>query len=420
MFDPDAIRIADYHYPLPDDLIAQSPLAERDASKLLVHKPGGITQDIFSNIDRYLSSESLLVFNDTRVIRARLIFFNAGGARIEIFCLEPLMPVTSIAEAFTVKSGSTWKCLVGNLKRWKSGPLWMDCSDRHRQYRLSAVYDGDCGDGSHSISFHWEPAETSFSEILGIAGLMPLPPYIHRSTTPEDAERYQTIFASPEGSVAAPTAGLHFTGSVLEKLRRKGISTASVTLHVGVGTFKPVSAEKISDHVMHHERIIVSRDTIVALRQNLGRPLIAVGTTSARTLETLYWAGVKLIRGEGNEKPSVLQWDPYQETDGAPVSAAQALEALIGFLDSHGLDAYAGETQLMIVPGYRYRLLSGLITNFHMPRSTLLLLVAAMVGPGWRQAYDYALANNFRFLSYGDSCLFFNQMTQQETPAMHA
>ena len=412
MFDPDAIRIADYHYPLPDDLIAQFPLAERDASKLLVHKPDGITQDIFSNIDCYLPPESLLVFNNTRVIRARLIFFNAGGTRIEIFCLEPLQPAALIAEAFTATSGSTWKCLIGNLKRWKSGILSMDCSDRSGRYRLFAEYGDECGDGSHSVVFRWEPAEKSFSEILGVAGLIPLPPYIHRPTVPEDAERYQTIFASPEGSVAAPTAGLHFTGSVLEKLSRKGIATASVTLHVGVGTFKPVSADKISDHIMHHERIIVSRETILALLQNSGKPVIAVGTTSARTLESLYWLGVKLIRSGSNDKPHVLQWDPYQETEEEPVSAKQALESLLAFLDHHGLDVYSGETQLMIVPGYRYKLLSGLITNFHMPRSTLLLLVAAMVGPGWRQAYDYALAHNFRFLSYGDSCLFFNQITQ--------
>ncbi len=412
MFNPDAIRIADFHYPLPDDLIAQFPLAERDASKLLVNNPEGITQDVFSNIDRYLPSQSLLVFNDTRVIRARLLFSKINGARIEIFCLEPLLPVTAIGEAFTVKSGATWKCLVGNLKRWKTGLLKMECSDRESQYSLFAAYGGECGDGSHSVAFHWEPAGKTFSEILGVAGLIPLPPYIHRPTTPEDAERYQTIFASPEGSVAAPTAGLHFTGSVLDKLSRKGITTASVTLHVGVGTFKPVSAEKISDHIMHHERIIVSRDTIRTLLQNLGKPLIAVGTTSARTLESLYWSGVKVLRSGGNENPYVSQWDPYQEADGITITAEKALEALIAFLDARELNEYSGETQLMIVPGYRYKLLSGLITNFHMPRSTLLLLVAAMVGPGWRQAYDYALANNFRFLSYGDSCLFFNQITQ--------
>jgi S-adenosylmethionine:tRNA ribosyltransferase-isomerase len=410
MFDPGAIRITDYNYPLPADLIAQFPLENRDASKLLVCDRGIITGDVFSNIAHHLPAKSLLVFNDTRVIRARLLFTKSTGATIEIFCLEPMAPSTEIEAAFHQQSRSTWKCLVGNLKRWKGVPLVLECTYQGIRHRLFAEYVADSGDGSHAVEFHWDPPEKSFSEILELSGLVPLPPYIHRQTELLDTERYQTIYAVNEGSVAAPTAGLHFTDSVFRKLSSKDILTEKVTLHVGVGTFKPVSAKMITDHVMHHEKIVVSEKTISRLLHNRHRPVFAVGTTSARTLESLYWLGVKLIRNGMDEHPAVLQWDPYQEANLKEVETEQALEALLRYLQTRGLQEYAGETQLLIVPGYRFRMLSGLITNFHMPQSTLLLLVAALVGEDWKLAYDFALSHGFRFLSYGDSCLFFNRV----------
>ena len=408
MSDPGAIRIADYNYLLPADLIAQFPLADRDASNLLIFKHGLITKDIFSNIGDHLPGNSLLVFNDTKVIHARLIFTGTTGARIEVFCLEPTAPSSDIGAAFHQQSGATWKCLVGNLKRWKGGTLVNEYKHRETLHRLFADYKSDCGDGSHEIEFHWDPPDRPFSEILELTGLVPLPPYIHRQTESIDTERYQTIYAAHEGSVAAPTAGLHFTGPLLRKLSMKGILSDRVTLHVGVGTFKPVSSELITGHVMHRERIVVSKQTITHLLNNLQRPFFAVGTTSARTLESLYWLGVKLIRDGDSQKPAVAQWDPYQATEPEVIDAERSLEALLRYLDSHGLQEYAGATQLMIVPGYRFRMVSGLITNFHMPQSTLLLLVAAMVGEEWKRAYEFAISNSFRYLSYGDSCLFFN------------
>ena len=410
MFDPDAIHIADYNYPLPAELIAQFPLPDRDASKLLICSSGVLTQDIFSNIDHHLPGNSMLVFNDTKVVRARLIFAKSTGALIEIFCLEPMAPTTEVQAAFHQQSGSTWKCLVGNLKRWKSGLLVHECTHDGCHHQLFAKYAGANGDGSHTIEFHWTPPERTFSEMLELTGLIPLPPYIRRPAESSDTERYQTIYASHEGSVAAPTAGLHFTDSVLHKLALKGIISGRVTLHVGVGTFKPVTAEQITSHVMHHEKIVVTKQTIIWLLNNLKRSVFAVGTTSARTLESLYWLGVKLIRHGDGQVPGVSQWDPYVDNDLKIISTVQSLEALLRFLETRGLQEFTGETQLMIVPGYRFRLLSGLITNFHMPQSTLLLLVAAMVGEDWKNAYAFALSNGFRFLSYGDSCLFFNTM----------
>ncbi len=409
MDDPGAICIDDYNYLLPEELIAQFPLPDRDASKLLVCRDGIFSQDVFSNIDQYLPGNSLLVFNDTRVIRARLLFTRPSGARVEVFCLEPASPSTDFRTALQQPSGPSWKCLVGNLKRWKEGDLVMDCSSVGLPCKLTATYEGLCGDGTHAVTFHWDPPERTFSEILEAAGRIPLPPYIHRPAEMTDNTRYQTIFAAPEGSVAAPTAGLHFTKGVLDRLALRGILLNHVTLHVGIGTFKPVSAERIADHVMHHEKIIVTRQLTEWLLNNPGRPLFAVGTTSARTLESLYWLGVQLLNEPGSRHPSVSQWDPYRENGLQQPATEKSLAALLRFMDDHGMDEYAGETQLMIVPGYRFRLISGLVTNFHMPKSTLLLLVAAMIGDDWKRAYDYAGSNGFRFLSYGDSCLFFKQ-----------
>ncbi len=406
---PGSICIKDYDYNLPGEQIAQFPLDERDSSKLLVYKQNEVIDDHFSNIGQYLPANSLLVFNDTRVIRARLLFTKHSGALIEIFCLEPLKPTADIQSAFHQTGCCTWKCLVGNLKRWKSGTLVLEHVTGNTVNRLFADLNGELGGGCFEIAFHWEPAEKTFSEILEMSGLMPLPPYINRRANLSDNDRYQTTYATHEGSVAAPTAGLHFTAPLISKLHQQGIVTENVTLHVGVGTFRPVAAEQVGDHVMHHEKIIVSGTTIEGLLRNLHRPMFAVGTTSARTVESIYWLGVRLIQKGPDMNDGVPQWYPYGEMTAQDITPRQSLEALLQFIDSRGLSEYSGETRLMVVPGYKYRLLSGLITNFHMPQSTLLLLVAAMIGEEWKNIYNYAVDHGYRFLSYGDSCLFFNQ-----------
>jgi S-adenosylmethionine:tRNA ribosyltransferase-isomerase len=405
---PSAIRIIDFNYPLPEEKIAQFPLPSRDGSKLLVCRDGKFCDEKFVNITHHLPANSLLVFNNTRVIHARLLFRKPTGGLVEIFCLEPLTPTCDIQAAFIQQSNSTWKCLVGNLKRWKSGTLLMEFEVDGRTCQLFADRLGDCSDGTFEILFRWNPAEKTFAEILELMGKIPLPPYIDRPSETIDDDRYQTIYALNDGSVAAPTAGLHFTAQIFKDLLSAGIETEHVTLHVGVGTFRPVSAEHINDHIMHHEKIVVSKQVIERLLDNPHRPVFAVGTTSARTLESLYWVGVKLIcEGSGTMHP-VLQWDPYLLHPETEITVKQSLESLLEYLKANQLEVFSGETQLMIVPGYKYRLISGLITNFHMPQSTLLLLVAALIGDDWRAAYDHALRNGYRFLSYGDSCLFFN------------
>jgi len=400
------LQVKDFDYVLPPERIAQFPLSERDASKLLIYRDGKIEQDVFSGIYKHLPSDSLLVFNDTKVIRARILFYKTTGAVIEIFCLEPLAPVTEVETAFHIKTRSTWKCLVGNAKRWKSGSLQLEIGGSNALCTLFAEKKENLEDGSYAIDFHWNPPEKSFSEILELAGTVPLPPYIHRPTEPSDQIRYQTIYARHEGSVAAPTAGLHFTDRVFTNLTQNGCEFAKVTLHVGVGTFRPLTAPTIQDHLMHREKIVVSQNTLKQLLNRHDRPVIAVGTTAARTLESIYWLGVKLIRGEAISPLIVNQWDPYGSAP-STINAREALSALLMYLEKQQIESLHAETQLMIVPGYSYRLLSGLITNFHMPQSTLLLLVAALIGPGWKEVYQYALSHDFRFLSYGDSCLFF-------------
>lgn len=408
MRDPGNIRIEDFDYLLPAERIAQFPLETRDSSKLLVYKDGCIADDRFSGIDQHLPKNCLLVFNNTRVIRARLIFSKPTGGRIEIFCLEPMFPTAEIQQAFHQKSSSTWKCLVGNMKRWKSETLTTECNTHGVTHQMFADLKTDCQDGTFEISFKWSPPEKTFSEILELMGKIPLPPYINRQPVTSDNDRYQTVYARNEGSVAAPTAGLHFTPSLISQLRSKGIETENVTLHVGMGTFRSVVAEQIRDHLMHQEKIVISRNTIHQLLSNLNRPVIAVGTTSARTLESLYWLGVSLILDHSGNHPVVSQWIPYQQNTERMISVRQSLQAIINYLDERKLDEFSGETQLMIVPGYQYRIISGLITNFHFPKSTLLLLVAAMIGDDWQRVYKHALDNGYRFLSYGDSCLFFN------------
>ena len=402
-------NIEEYDYPLPSSRIAQFPLEKRDESKLLIWKQGKISESIFAKIGDQLPDSSILVFNDTRVIRARLIFSKKTGATIEVFCLEPLKPTSEVAAAFAQTGGSTWKCLVGNVKRWKDGILEKSFIVDGDSYILFAEKIDDMGDGCFAITFRWLPSQLSFSEIIELMGVIPLPPYITRAAGDTDSQRYQTIYAKHEGSVAAPTAGLHFTESSLNILKNKNIDFYNVTLHVGIGTFRPVSVKNIAEHIMHYERISVELSTLQDLINNSQKPVFAVGTTSVRTLESLYWLGVKLIVDGEKVHPKVNQWDAYDERYSKGISYIEALTALTEHLIRTGRDQYNGETALMIVPGYSFRVVEGMITNFHMPQSTLLLLVAAFIGQEWKGAYEYALSHNFRFLSYGDACLFFRR-----------
>jgi len=407
MLDPAKLNISEYDYLLPSGRIAQVPLSERDASKLLIFKDSLICQDYFINIDRFLPEKPLLIFNDTKVIHARLLFPKPGGATIEIFCLEPLAPSSEIQIAFQQQRHCSWKCLVGNLKRWKNGTLRQDSQVEGKSYSLYARRSEDLGEGCHSVEFTWDPPEQTFSQVLEAIGKVPLPPYIHRQANESDGARYQTIYAEKEGSVAAPTAGLHFTKKVFDKLTIKQSLFEKVTLHVGVGTFRPITTPDITDHVMHKEKITVKLKTIESIYNHLDRPVIAVGTTSARTIESLYWLGVRLSDLKTVQLPEISQWEPYQHSNRDFIPVKNALENLLEFLARNKLDEYSGETQLMIVPGYTYKIITGLITNFHMPQSSLLLLVAALIGNDWRKAYQFALEHDFRFLSYGDTSLFF-------------
>ena len=401
------IDISDFNYPLPPEKIAQFPLSGRDQSKLLVYRDGKISDDRFYNVDAYLPEGSLLIYNKTKVIQARLQFRKDTGALIEVFCLEPVEPTREIQQAFEQKSGVVWQCLVGNSSKWKTGELIHTIEHGGGKVVLKASRTGRNG-GQSLVKFTWEPASISFSEVLERTGIMPLPPYMKRESEASDKVRYQTIYASSEGSVAAPTAGLHFTPQVFGKLKEKSIMIREVTLHVGAGTFKPVASRQVEDHEMHTEQVLVHRDTIEAILNRGNSPLIAVGTTTLRTLESLYWFGVKaIVQRDRSPLIDVSQWDPYKPEFKISHSLEQVLGEVISIMDEHGLDLITGHTQLMIVPGYTVRIPDILITNFHMPKSTLLLLVSAFIGDGWKQVYQHALANDYRFLSYGDSCLFF-------------
>lgn len=407
MTDPLQIRIADYLYELPDDRIAQFPLDQRDSSKLLIYREGEITDDQFTNLGNHLTADSTLVFNDTRVIRARILFEKPTGSKIEIFCLEPLEPARELQRAFSLPSGVVWTCLIGNLKRWKQGKLERKITAGPHQVSLTAERIHGEEDGSFRVMFRWSPPEIPFSQVLDGAGQVPLPPYIHRDPEQSDSNRYQTIYARHDGSVAAPTAGLHFTDNLTTALQQKGISLLKLTLHVGIGTFKPVTAPLISGHEMHQEHFIIPKETIRRLYLQYGRPIIAVGTTSARTLESLYWFGVRLYHEKELKDHHLLQWEPYSSRLEA-CDPLKALEAVLTYLETRQLGYFAGATSLMIVPGYQFRMIGGLITNFHMPGSTLLLLISALIGKEWSRVYKHAMDNSYRFLSYGDSCLFFN------------
>jgi S-adenosylmethionine:tRNA ribosyltransferase-isomerase len=404
MSNPRIIHIEDYNYQLPPERIAQYPLETRDASRLLIFNNGSLSPARFTELPEHLPSESMLVFNDTRVMRARFIFYKPSGARIEIFCLEPVFPTSELQQAMASNTESYWKCYVGNLKKWKQGKLQLEIPLKNKQIKVWAEKTGSEKD-TVDIRFTWSDQGKTFSELMENAGHIPLPPYINREDEELDQSRYQTIFASEQGSVAAPTAGLHFTERMMNALDQKGIARKWVTLHVGAGTFKPVSSVSIGQHEMHFEKYSVPRDLIMKLLENLSKPVIPVGTTSMRTLESLYWLGVKILSSAAQVELITNQWEPYEHND-SEINTGTALTALLKYMDHWNLNTLNASTGLLIAPGYQFRICTGLITNFHLPKSTLLLLVAALVGPGWRKAYQYAIDQKFRFLSYGDSCLF--------------
>jgi S-adenosylmethionine:tRNA ribosyltransferase-isomerase len=393
----------DYDYDLPKGRIAQYPLNERDMSKLLILKDHKISQDIFRNITEYIPGDSLLVFNNSRVIRARLLFTKTTGAQIEILCLEPLLPA-DYESSFASPGPVEWKCIIGNLKKWKGGPVIMEFQFDGKKYSLEA--ERLCAEGEASrVLFKWNAPGLSFSEVIDSAGHMPLPPYIEREDEENDSATYQTVYSSVKGSVAAPTAGLHFTENVLSEIRKSGINTTEITLHVGAGTFKPMKANKISDHEMHCEHFTVSRENITALIEKQGK-IIPVGTTSVRTIESLYWMGVKLLTNKKEHSFSLDQWEPYHLN--GDISSEVSLNALLEHMKRNNLLSLHASTSIMIVPGYNFKITNGLITNFHQPRSTLLLLISAWTGEKWKDIYRYAKENEFRFLSYGDSSLLFS------------
>ena len=393
--------IDEYDYPLPEERIAKYPLAERDASKLLVLKDGMIQASQFKHVGDFLPPKALLVFNETKVIRARLQFQKETGSHIEVFCLEP---DNDYQIAFSSQSPVRWKCLVGNSKRWREGLLRMPLIIDGQDVVLTAERVAK-NDQYSEIEFSWTPPDIPFATILEAAGEIPLPPYLNREAEPEDRDRYQTVFAKYDGSVAAPTAGLHFTKPLLEQLSHDGFELDEVTLHVGAGTFRPVATATIGEHAMHSETIVVRKSLIENLIRHIGRPIIPVGTTSTRTLESLYWIGMMLTeQGLALRPLHVEQWFPYENHQA--LTTQEALERIITYLDLHQLTHLEASTALMIAPGYQMRVITGLITNFHQPKSTLLLLVSALIGERWKEAYRFALDNGFRFLSYGDSCLF--------------
>ena len=379
------IRISEYDYPLTDERIAKYPLAERDHSKLLVYRDGKVSEDVFYRVGDYIEKGSLLVYNNTRVIPARLVFHKESGARIEIFCLEPIAP-RDYQLALSGTNGCTWKCMIGNLKKWKSGLL--SNGVLHAE-RLSTTGN------THEVRFTWDDAQMSFAQLLDAQGELPIPPYLNRPTEESDKTTYQTVYSRIKGSVAAPTAGLHFTQAVLDDLHQRGIQTTELTLHVGAGTFQPVKTEDANKHIMHTEIIAVPRKAIEDVLGNLGH-IVAVGTTSMRTLESLYFIGA-------TNSLSVPQFAPYERD--YQLSTEQALRNILSYLDQTKQDTLHAETQIMIRPGYEFHVVDQLITNFHQPKSTLLLLVSAFVKGDWYTIYDYALSHNFRFLSYGDSSI---------------
>ncbi|SFQ53250.1 S-adenosylmethionine:tRNA ribosyltransferase-isomerase [Parafilimonas terrae] len=410
---PKQLQIKDFDYDLPDEKIAKHPLAKRDASKLLIYKNGEIKTDNFIHLSNYLPEGSLIIFNNTKVVEARLLFKKTTGTTIEIFCLEPADDYADITTAMLQHKKVLWKCLIGNAKKWKDEILVKKILHNGKEIELSVKKISRQGE-NFIIEFSWNDEQLSFAEILHTGGVIPLPPYMHRDADDEDKKRYQTVYAKHDGSVAAPTAGLHFTGNVFERLSAKNIQRDFVTLHVGAGTFKPVKTETIEAHEMHSEFFEVSVELIEKLINASNQNIIAVGTTSLRTLESLYWMGVKIsqqstVNGQQNitiDDITIHQWDVYELND-ENISFEDALHALLEWMKANNLNKLIAKTQIIIAPPYKLKVADILITNFHQPKSTLLLLVAAVIGNDWKKVYDYALNNNFRFLSYGDSCLFF-------------
>lgn len=397
------IRIEEFDYPLPDERIAKFPLAKRDESKLLLYKDGVIGETQFKHITDHLPAGSLMVFNNTRVIQARLLFQKQTGARIEVFCLEPVAP-HDYALIFQQTERCSWNCLVGNLKKWKEGPLMRTVVMGEDEVILQAIKKESHGD-SHIIEFSWNNPRYSFADLLEAAGILPIPPYLHRETEKSDLQTYQTVYSKIKGSVAAPTAGLHFTPEVLADIDAHGIGREEVTLHVGAGTFKPVKSDTLQGHEMHTEFISVRRSSIERIQQNLGK-IIAVGTTSVRTLESLYYIGVTLSKmpNATSEELVVKQWMPYDEANNT-LSTYDALQQILDYLDHRQADRLVTATQIIIAPGYTFKVVRGIVTNFHQPKSTLILLISAFVKGNWKPIYRYALEHDFRFLSYGDSSL---------------
>lgn len=394
------IHIEDYNYGLDDARIAKYPLPERDASRLLHYKNGTIDTYTFRQLPHLLPSDALMVFNDTKVVPARLHFQRESGAHIEIFCLEPVMPV-EYNTAFASTSSCSWKCVIGHAKKWKNDTLHLynpDLDASVAALHLEAVLEEREGK-TGIVRFSWQGGD-AFSRILEKAGTIPIPPYLNRDSEAIDIERYQTLYARQRGSVAAPTAGLHFTERVMDELAAKGICIRKVCLHVGAGTFLPVKSSLVAEHPMHREPFVVTKSLLEELAAG-SRPVVAVGTTSVRTLESLYYIGVACI--ETGRPADVSQWAPYERE--YPYSTQEALLAIVRYLDREGLDALAAGTRIIIVPGFRFRLVDRMVTNFHQPESTLILLISAFVGGDWRSIYDYALAHDYRFLSYGDSSL---------------
>lgn len=398
------IYIADYNYPLPDERIAKYPLPERDHSKLLVYRDGQVSEDRFYNVGDYIAPHSLLIYNNTRVIQARLEFHKPTGARIEVFCLEPLEP-HDYQLSLSSTTGCTWKCMVGNAKKWHDEAIELKAGE----WTLRAYKQETLGN-TFAVRFEWDEANVSFAEILDAMGELPIPPYLNRKTEESDKTTYQTVYSRIKGSVAAPTAGLHFTEKVLSDLHNRGIETDEVTLHVGAGTFLPVKTADANEHTMHTEIIAVPKSTIEHIIAKIGH-IVAVGTTSMRTLESLYFIGCRFLNTEASEYRNIEnihvgQFEPYEpyEQKSFP-STEEALRAIVAYLDATGQQTLHAETQIMIKPGYVFHVVEQLITNFHQPQSTLLLLVCAFVGGDWRTIYDYALSHDFRFLSYGDSSI---------------
>ena len=396
------IRIRDYYYELPDERIAKFPIGQRDHSKLLVYDKGHVSEDKFFNISKYLPKGALMIFNNTRVIQARIHFRKETGALIEVFLLEPAMP-SDYEQMFQTTGGCSWFCMIGNLKKWKEGTLRRTFNINGREVTLTATRRREQGT-SHWVDFSWDDGETTFTDILESVGELPIPPYLNRETQESDKVTYQTVYSKVKGSVAAPTAGLHFTDEVLRSIDKYGIEREELTLHVGAGTFKPVKSVDISGHDMHTEYISVRRQTLVKLIEH-DACAIAVGTTSVRTLESLYYIGARLEKNPDSteEQLHIDQWEPY---DTCPeLTPVKALRNVVDYLDRNGINTFHGSTQIIIAPGYKYKIVKMLVTNFHQPQSTLLLLVSAFVNGDWRKIYDYAIANDFRFLSYGDSSL---------------